>query len=59
MASERILGNYSIFGIILAGLEKKRIASYEDRKTVAYHECGHAVVSWFLEGGQPLLKVFK
>ncbi len=24
---------------------------------MAYHESGHAVVSWFLEGGAPLLKV--
>ncbi|MCB0368127.1 MAG: hypothetical protein KDD45_01490 [Bdellovibrionales bacterium] len=24
---------------------------------MAYHECGHAVVSWFLEGADPLLKV--
>jgi len=24
---------------------------------VAYHECGHGVVSWFLEGANPLLKL--
>ena len=47
MASERILG----------GLEKKRIVSYEERKIVAVHESGHAIVSWFLEGGNPLVKV--
>jgi AFG3 family protein len=47
MASERVI----------AGLEKKRIISEEERKTVAVHESGHAVVSWFLEGGNPLLKV--
>eukprot|EP00330_Aristerostoma_sp_ATCC50986_P010559 CAMPEP_0114588888 /NCGR_PEP_ID=MMETSP0125-20121206/11488_1 /TAXON_ID=485358 ORGANISM="Aristerostoma sp., Strain ATCC 50986" /NCGR_SAMPLE_ID=MMETSP0125 /ASSEMBLY_ACC=CAM_ASM_000245 /LENGTH=569 /DNA_ID=CAMNT_0001785529 /DNA_START=585 /DNA_END=2294 /DNA_ORIENTATION=- len=46
-ASERILG----------GLEKKRMVSEEERKTVAVHESGHAVVSWFLEGGNPLLKL--
>ena len=28
-----------------------------EKKTVAYHECGHGVVSWFLEGGAPLLKL--
>lgn len=42
---------------VLAGLEKNKIISEEERKTVAYHESGHAVVSWFLEGGAPLLKV--
>lgn len=46
-ASERIIG----------GLEKKKMVSEEERKTVAIHESGHAVVSWFLEGGNPLLKV--
>jgi AFG3 family protein len=29
----------------------------QDRKTVAVHESGHAVVAWFLEGAFPLLKV--
>jgi len=42
---------------VLAGLEKKRIISEEERRIVAYHESGHAVVSWFLPGGHPLLKV--
>ena len=43
---------------VLAGLEKKRIISAAERKMIAVHESGHAVVSWFLEGGNPLLKVF-
>lgn len=43
---------------VMAGLEKKSILSKEERKVVAYHESGHAIVSWFLEGGDPLLKVF-
>ena len=43
---------------VVAGLEKKKLVSEEERKTVAIHESGHAVVSWFLEGGFPLLKVF-
>ena len=47
MASERVL----------AGLEKKNLLSDEEKKTVAVHESGHAVVSWFLEGGSPLLKI--
>jgi len=42
---------------VLAGLEKKRIISEEERRIVAYHESGHAVVSWFLPGGHPLLKL--
>ena len=29
----------------------------EERRTVAYHEAGHAVVGWFLEHAEPLLKV--
>ena len=42
---------------VLAGMEKKRIISLEERRIVAVHESGHAVASWFLEGGAPLLKV--
>jgi len=42
---------------VMAGLEKKKIISEEERRTVAVHESGHAVVSWFLEGGAPLLKL--
>eukprot|EP01017_Pseudomicrothorax_dubius_P045239 TRINITY_DN7797_c0_g1_i10.p1 TRINITY_DN7797_c0_g1~~TRINITY_DN7797_c0_g1_i10.p1 ORF type:complete len:273 (-),score=85.41 TRINITY_DN7797_c0_g1_i10:170-931(-) len=42
---------------VLAGLEKKRIVTEEERRTIAVHESGHAVVSWFLEGGYPLLKL--
>lgn len=41
----------------MAGLEKKSIISLEDKKVVAVHESGHAVVGWFLEGQYPLLKV--
>jgi len=42
---------------VMAGLEKKKIVSEEERRTVAIHESGHAVVSWFIEGGAPLLKL--
>jgi cell division protease FtsH len=43
---------------VVAGLEKKnKIISPEERKRVAYHEAGHAVVSWLLERVDPLLKV--
>jgi AFG3 family protein len=43
---------------VIAGLEKKtRVLSPEEKKTVAYHEAGHAVVGWYLEHAEPLLKV--
>lgn len=43
---------------VIAGLEKKsRVMSAEEKKTVAYHEAGHAVAGWFLEHADPLLKV--
>ncbi|GLI61266.1 hypothetical protein VaNZ11_003582 [Volvox africanus] len=43
---------------VIGGLEKKnKVISTEERRTVAYHESGHAVVSWFLEYAEPLLKV--
>ncbi|KAH7416190.1 hypothetical protein KP509_14G079600 [Ceratopteris richardii] len=43
---------------IIGGLEKKnKVISKAERRTVAYHEAGHAVVGWFLEHAEPLLKV--
>jgi len=43
---------------VIGGLEKKnKVISKEERRTVAYHEAGHAVVGWFLEHAEPLLKV--
>ncbi|CAK9187274.1 unnamed protein product [Ilex paraguariensis] len=43
---------------IIGGLEKKnKVISKIERRTVAYHESGHAVVGWFLEHAEPLLKV--
>ncbi|KAG9151302.1 hypothetical protein Leryth_002844 [Lithospermum erythrorhizon] len=43
---------------IIGGLEKKnKVISKLERKTVAYHESGHAVAGWFLEYAEPLLKV--
>ena len=40
------------------GLEKKtQVLQPEEKKTVAYHEAGHAVSGWFLEHADPLLKV--
>ena len=43
---------------VIGGLEKKnKIISKEEKQIVAYHEAGHAVVGWFLEGCDPLVKV--
>ena len=43
---------------IIGGLEKKnKIISMEEKRTIAFHESGHATVSWLLEHANPLLKV--
>ncbi|KAE8056270.1 hypothetical protein FH972_013057 [Carpinus fangiana] len=43
---------------IIGGLEKKnKVISKLERRSVAYHESGHAVAGWFLEHAEPLLKV--
>ncbi|RWS00764.1 AFG3-like protein 2, partial [Dinothrombium tinctorium] len=43
---------------VVAGMEKKtHVLQPEEKKTVAYHEAGHAVAGWFLEHADPLLKV--
>ena len=43
---------------IIGGLEKKsKIISPDEKKTIAYHEAGHATVSWMLQYASPLLKV--
>jgi cell division protease FtsH len=43
---------------IIGGLEKKnKIITEKERKTIAYHEAGHATVSWMLEHAAPLVKV--
>merc|ERR1712223_350427 len=43
---------------VIAGLEKKtQVLQPEEKKTVAYHEAGHAVTGWFLQYADPLLKV--
>ena len=41
---------------VIAGLETKRL-DFKERRIVAYHESGHAVVSWFLKYSNPLVKV--
>lgn len=43
---------------IIGGLEKKnKLISDEEKKTIAFHEAGHATVSWLLEHAAPLVKV--
>ncbi len=43
---------------IVGGLEKKnKIISREEKKRIAYHEAGHATISWLLEYAHPLVKV--
>ena len=43
---------------IIGGLEKKnKIIKEEEKRTIAYHEAGHATISWLLEHANPLVKV--
>jgi len=43
---------------VIGGLEKKnKIITPEEKSTIAYHESGHAIVSWLLEHASPLVKV--
>lgn len=43
---------------IIGGLERKnKIITDEEKRVIAYHEAGHATVSWILENASPLIKV--
>lgn len=43
---------------IIGGLEKKtKIITQTEKKSIAYHEAGHATISWMLEHANPLVKV--
>ena len=43
---------------VIGGLEKKnKIITKEEKKTIAYHEAGHAAVSWLTRYASPLVKV--
>ncbi len=43
---------------IVGGLEKKsKILTLEEKRNIAYHEAGHATISWLLRYGNPLVKV--
>lgn len=43
---------------IVGGLERKtKIMTAEEKRSIAYHEAGHATISWMLEHANPLVKV--
>ncbi|KJY01131.1 putative mitochondrial inner membrane aaa protease yta12 protein [Zymoseptoria brevis] len=43
---------------VIGGLEKKSLVlTPEEKKTVAYHEAGHAICGWYFQFADPLLKV--
>jgi cell division protease FtsH len=43
---------------VIAGLEKRnKLISPKEREIVAYHESGHAIIGWYLEHTDPVLKV--
>ncbi|CAN5265652.1 ATP-dependent zinc metalloprotease FtsH [soil metagenome] len=43
---------------VVAGIEKKsKIISPEEKKIIAYHEAGHAVISWLMQSVDPIAKV--
>src|SRR5262252_4926653 len=42
---------------LIAGLEKKRVMSDKERRIVAYHESGHAIVATVLPGLDPVHKI--
>lgn len=43
---------------VIGGLEKKSLVlNPEEKKTVAYHEAGHAICGWYFKYADPLLKV--
>ena len=43
---------------IVGGLEKKnKVITPKEKETIAFHEAGHATVSWMLEHAAPLVKV--
>ncbi len=43
---------------IIGGLEKKtKIITQTEKKSIAYHEAGHATISWMTEHANPLVKV--
>eukprot|EP00826_Nyctotherus_ovalis_P006381 TRINITY_DN1149_c0_g2_i7.p1 TRINITY_DN1149_c0_g2~~TRINITY_DN1149_c0_g2_i7.p1 ORF type:complete len:481 (+),score=124.66 TRINITY_DN1149_c0_g2_i7:191-1444(+) len=49
---------YEAYDRVLTGLKRKLPITPEEKKTIACHEAGHAIVAWFLKHAQPVLKVF-
>uniref|UniRef100_A0A8R1IDL2 AAA domain-containing protein n=2 Tax=Caenorhabditis japonica TaxID=281687 RepID=A0A8R1IDL2_CAEJA len=59
-ANDEIAGKHFEQAIerVVAGMEKKtQVLQKEEKRTVAYHEAGHAIAGWFLQHADPLLKV--
>ena len=49
---------YDAIDRVVAGIEKKsKLISPEEKKIIAYHEAGHALVSWMLKNVDPLQKI--
>uniref|UniRef100_A0A7S1ISB6 AAA+ ATPase domain-containing protein n=1 Tax=Eutreptiella gymnastica TaxID=73025 RepID=A0A7S1ISB6_9EUGL len=43
---------------VIGGIERRsRVLSPFEKKVVAYHEAGHAIVGWFLKYADPLMKI--
>ena len=43
---------------VIGGMERAGgMVTEEEKRTVAYHEAGHAIAGWFLQNADPLLKV--
>ncbi len=58
IACSQQFGEKQVVAPLAAGLEKKtQVLQPEEKRTVAYHEAGHAIAGWFLEHADPLLKV--
>lgn len=55
---EYILGCTDMFLCLISGVEKKtRLLAPTERRVVAYHESGHALVGWLLKYTDALLRV--
>ena len=45
-------------GRVIGGIERKtRVLNPEEKRTVAWHEAGHAIAGWYSQHALPLLKV--
>ena len=53
------LSNFdAAMGRVIGGIERKtRVLNPEEKRTVAWHEAGHAIAGWYCEHALPLLKV--